>query len=143
MGKALRTILAILGGLASALALVVAVEAASAVVHPTPPDFTGTKEEMCEHVARYPQWVLAAVVVLWNLTGLVGVAIATQIGNRLPGIIVGTLLYAALAANVAMLPYPLWFKLAMLVTFPPICWWGVRRAERASQLRRNASAVAE
>jgi hypothetical protein len=137
MGTALRTVLAILAGLASALALVVAVEAASAVVHPTPPDFTGTKEEMCEHVARYPQWVLAAVVVLWNLTGLVGVVVATQVGNRTAGFIVGTLLYAALSANVVMLPYPMWFKLVMLVTFPPVCWWGVRRAQRASRLRRD------
>ncbi len=72
MARTIQIFLAILAGLATALALVVAVEAASAVVHPTPEGFSGTQEEMCEHVARYPQWVLAVVVVAWNATGFMG-----------------------------------------------------------------------
>lgn len=131
MSAAIRVILGVLAGLASAFTLILAVEAASAVVHPTPPDFTGTKEEMCEHVARYPQWVLAAVVIAWTTIGFVAAWIAARIGDGRAGLAVGAFLYAALAANVAMLPYPMWFKLVMLMCFPPACWWGMRTARRA------------
>ena len=55
-----------------AFLLLVGVELFSAVVHPVPPNFGGTKEEMCQHVARYPQWVLAVVVPLWALTAFLG-----------------------------------------------------------------------
>jgi hypothetical protein len=70
MAPVIRVVLSILAGMTLAGGLVVAVELLSAVVHPTPPGFTGTQQEMCEHVARYPQWVLAVVVVTWSATGL-------------------------------------------------------------------------
>lgn len=47
-------------------------EGFSAVVHPLPEDFGGTMEEMCRHVEKYPQWVLAVVVPMWAVAALVG-----------------------------------------------------------------------
>ena len=75
------TIAGIIAGLALAFVLLIAVELASAVVHPLPPDFAGTQEEMCAHVARYPAWVLALVVPAWALTAFA----ATWTANRLGG----------------------------------------------------------
>ena len=69
---ALRTLAGILVGLFVAFVMVVAVELASAVVHPLPEDFGGTEEEMCRHVERYPHWVLALVVAAWSVTAFVG-----------------------------------------------------------------------
>jgi hypothetical protein len=65
MSTILRSIGAILAAIAVAIALLVAVELYSAVVHPTPPGFGGTHEEICAHVARYPICVLATALTMW------------------------------------------------------------------------------
>jgi hypothetical protein len=110
---ALRFVGAIVAALVLALALVIAVELFSAVVHPTPPGFQGTHEEMCLHVARYPHWVLAAAVPMWGFTALASTWVAGRLGNRGSAIVVGLLLLAAVIFNVAMLPYTPWFKIVM------------------------------
>ena len=105
-------------GLFVAFVLVVGVEGFSAVVHPLPKDFGGTTEEMCRHVERYPQWVLAVVVPMWAVTALVSTWIAQRIGNVYTAGIVGLLLLSALVFNLSMLPYPIWFKVANLIMIP-------------------------
>ncbi len=54
MPTAFRVVAAIAAGMTVAFILVVAVELFSAVVHPVPPDFNGSMEEMRLHVAHYP-----------------------------------------------------------------------------------------
>jgi hypothetical protein len=115
MGTVFRGIGAIVAGLLVAFGLVVAVELFSAVVHPLPADFDGTMEEMCAHVARYPHWVLAVVVPLWGGTALAGTWIAGRLGNVWCALFVGLLLLAAAVFNISMLPYPMWFKVTMLI----------------------------
>lgn len=126
MKSALQTLAAVVAGLLLAFVLVIAVEAFSAVVHPLPEDFGGTQEEMCQHVERYPSWVLAVVVPAWAATSLVGVWVAQRIGNLLASAIVGLLLLAAVGLNVSMLPYPIWFKVAILIAVPAAIVVGVR-----------------
>lgn len=109
-------------GILLAFVLVVAVEGFSAVVHPFPPDFGGTTEEVCRHVERYPAWVLAAVVPLWAGTALASTWLAARWGGRGCGLFVGLLIFLALASNLAMLPYPIWFKLASLIAVPLAIW---------------------
>jgi hypothetical protein len=111
MAAVIRAFLSILAGLTLAGGLVIGVEAFSAIVYPTPPGFTGTKEEMCEHVASYPQWVLAVCSVAWYATAFASTWVATKLGRRVPGVVVGLLLLLAVVFNVSMLPYPMWFKL--------------------------------
>ena len=62
MKTLLRAVLAVVAGMALALVLVIGVEMFSSVVHPVPEGFTGTMDEMCQHVARYPDWVLGVAV---------------------------------------------------------------------------------
>jgi hypothetical protein len=118
-------------GIVVALVLLIAVEAFSAVVHPLPPDFAGTEEEMCAHVARYPQWVLAVVVPAWAFTAWAATWSAKRIGSlayasplgrgrelssgrgKFAPLAIALLLAAAVVCNVSMLPYPLWFKIVM------------------------------
>lgn len=114
----LRTLLAGVGALVVTMLLLIAVELASAVVHPMPPDSRGTHEEVCAHVARYPAWVLAAVVPIWAATAFVGAWIAGRFGSLIGGLFVGALIFAALAFNLSMLPYPLWFKGGCLLAIP-------------------------
>lgn len=113
MITAFRIVGGIIAALATAFALLIAVESFSAVVHPLPSDFQGTTEEVCAHVARCPAWVLATVVPMWGFTAFASVWVAGRLGNRWGALFVGALLLAGALFNLAMLPYPLWFKVAM------------------------------
>lgn len=128
MVAVLRGIFSIIVGVVVAFLLLVAIEAASDVIHPLPADFNGTKEEMCKHVARYPHWVLALVVVAWSGTAFVSTWITRRIGNLGCGIFIGFLLWAALAFNVAMLTYSIWFEVVILFAVPASIFLGLHLA---------------
>jgi hypothetical protein len=113
-----------------AFILVVAVELFGALVHPVPPDFSGTMEEMCQHVERYPNWVLALVVPAWAGTALAGTWIAGRLGSRGCAVVVGLLLLTALVLNISMLPYPIWFKVASVTASASAGVAGVYRSSR-------------
>lgn len=133
MSAVLRTVVAMVVGLAIALALVIAVEFFSAVVHPFPAGFRGTQEEMCRHVENYPAWVLAVVVPAWAATALVSTWAARSIGNRHAAATVGLLLLAAVAVNISMLPYPARFKVASaLFVFSAVAFGVGRRSAKLS-----------
>jgi xanthine/uracil permease len=118
----LRTLLAVITGMALALVLVVAVELFSAVVYPFPAGFDGN---VPEHVRHYPHWVLGIVVLAWGATSAAATGVASRIGGMLAGAVVAVLLAWALAFNLTMLPYPAWFKIAMFLTFPIVCLLGI------------------
>ncbi len=111
MKAALFVILGTVAGMALAFVCAIAVEGYSAVVHPIPADFDGSMDQMCAHVARYPHWVLATVVPLWAGTAFAAARVARMIGRVVASLLVATMLFIAVAANVAMLPYPAWFKI--------------------------------
>jgi hypothetical protein len=139
MAAAIRGIAAIIAGMIVALIFVVAVELFGAVVHPVPPDFRGTMEEMCLHVARYPHWVLALVVPAWAGTAFASTWISGRIGNRFCGLFIGLLLLAALIFNLSMLPYPIWFKILNLLAIPAAILLGDRLSIRRAAPDTNAS----
>src|SRR5262249_25426316 len=125
-----RTVAAVIAGLLVAFVLIVAVEFFSNVVHPFPEDFGGTMEEICRHVERYPNWILAIAVLLWCGTALVSTWIAQKIGNIYSAVIVGLILLVALVLNISMLPYPIWFKIVNLLVIPAASVAGSRTARR-------------
>lgn len=137
MANLFRSIGAIVAGLLVAFVLVMAVELFSSVVHPLPADFDGSMEQMCEHVARYPDWVLAVSVVAWGGTALAGTWIAGKLGNRGSALIVGLLLLTAVAFNVSMLPYPVWFKVATLIAIPSAVVAGIYLSSRREAVALN------
>jgi H+/Cl- antiporter ClcA len=112
--------------------LVIAVELFSAMVHPLPEDFGGTREEMCRHEERYPHWVLAVVVPAWAAAVLASTWTARRIGNFYSSAIVGLLLLAALMFNISKLPYPMWFKVVNLLVIPIAIVLGGRLSIRRS-----------
>lgn len=130
LASAFRILGALLAASATALILVVAVELFSAIVHPFPPDFQGSTEEICRHVERYPDWVLAAVVPLWGGTALLTAWLAGRLGNRGCALFLGALLLAAVIWNVSMLPYPLWFKILQPIVILIAVVAGVRFSTR-------------
>lgn len=124
----LQTVFSFVAGLLAAFAMVIGVELLSNVFHPFPSDFAGTQEEVCLHVAKYPAWVLAAVVVAWGLTATIATWIARRIGNVYSAALLGLLLFAAVGFNVSMLPYPIWFKAVIMLVIPIACTVGARLA---------------
>lgn len=111
-----------------ALALVVAVEFFSSVVHPFPTDFDGN---IPAHVRRYPDWVLAVMVLMWGAAAAAATWVGSRIGGRLAGGLVTLLLASALAFNLSMLPYVMWFKAAMPAAFFVACLLGIRTGTRS------------
>ncbi len=107
----LRIVGAIVAAIGAAFVLLIAVEFFSSIVHPFPPDFQGTTDEISEHVARYPHWVLAVVVPMWGVTALISTWLAGRLGNHGSAVFLALLLLAAVICNVSTLPYPLWFKI--------------------------------
>jgi hypothetical protein len=120
MKSAIRTLFAVVVGMALALALVVVVELFSAIVHPFPADFNGN---MGAHVRRYPHWVLGVVVLAWDATSIAATCVASRVGNQRAGMIVALLLAWALVFNLTKLPYTMWFKIVMFSSFPIACLW--------------------
>ena len=130
----IRGVGAVVVGLLAAMILIVGIEGLSSILHPFPPGGDPTDLEACKaHVARFPTGVLLLVVVAWGLTTFVGSWLATRLGaGRHPahGIVVGAILLAAVAFNMAMLPYPIWFWVNLIV-FPVCCFWGIKLARRS------------
>jgi hypothetical protein len=127
MKSTVRALLAVVAGMLVAFALVVAVEWFSSIVHPFPPDFDGN---IPEHVRRYPGWILGVVVPMWGATAAAATWVASRIGGRLAGALVTLLLASALAFNLSMLPYAMWFKIAMPAAFFVACLLGIRDGVR-------------
>jgi hypothetical protein len=127
-----RTLLAIVAGMVLAFALVVAVEFFSSIVHPFPPGFDPSAPgSIPAHVQRYPGWVLAVAGLMWGATAAAATWVASRIAGRPAGIIVALLLASALAFNLSMLPYVMWFKIAMPGAFCVACLLGIKYGRRA------------
>jgi hypothetical protein len=130
MATALRSIAAIVAAMIVAFILLSAVEYFSEIVYPSPPGAHESMEIMCEHVKRYPAWVLAVAVAAWAITAFAGTWIAGRLGNRFCALFIGLLLLAALILNLSMLPYPIWFKVSNLVAIPIAIYVGDRMSYR-------------
>lgn len=135
MTYTLRAVAAVVAGMTLAMALVVAVEAFSEIVHPAAP-FHGN---VPEQVRQYPHWVLAVIVMAYGGTAAAATWVASRIGNQVSGGIVALLLAGALVFNLVMLPYTAWFKFAMSVVFPIACVLGLRSAKRLHQTAERLS----
>ncbi len=117
-------------GLATGFLLTIAVEAFSAVVHPVPPGVDLRDIEACRaHVARYPAWVLAVVVVTWGTITMIAAWLATWLGTRrhpAHGYFIAAVLVALVVLNMSMLPYPSWFWCGNLAALPLGGWAGTK-----------------
>lgn len=128
MKTALITLAAVLAGLIATFLLVIAVEYLSNVAHPFPEGTEQTMEAVCQHVERYPAWILAVAIPLWAVAAFAGTWTAQRFGNLYSAAIVGLLVLAALIFNISMLPYPIWFKIGTLLAIPAALVAGSRLA---------------
>ena len=73
---------------------------------------------------------------MWAATAAAATWVASRIGGRLAGALVTLLLASALAFNMSMLPYVLWFKGAMPAAFFVACLLGIRTGTRRRRAAR-------
>ncbi|MBX7167206.1 MAG: hypothetical protein K1X74_12830 [Pirellulales bacterium] len=130
----IRSVVAIVLALAVAFGLVIAVEYIGTILHPLPAGFDPNDAEACRaYAARLPTSALVVAVVGWALAVGGSSWIATRLGAaRHPahGIAIGLLLFAAALANMAMVPYPFWFRAVNTVLLPLCLILGARWARR-------------
>jgi len=125
--QVLRTVLGIFTGGLVALLLVMGVEMFSSIVHPFPPGIELTHDAICRHVEKYPAWFLALVIPLWSAIAFIAVWMARRVGDLLAAGITGIALVLAVAFNLSMLPYPIWFKVGCLLLIPLLALAGAIR----------------
>lgn len=132
----LRSLGSVLAGLLAALALIAATEVFSTIFHPWPAGADLSDPAVCKaQVASYPTWVLAACAAGWIGAVFCGAWLATRLGTRrhvAHGWIVALLLLALAGMNIAMLPYAIWFPIAVVVGFPLAAFAATRLAGPAS-----------
>ncbi len=127
---------AVLISLFIAILLLAGIEWIGIILHPFPSDFAGTREEVAQHVANSPAWILALLGGAgWAITMLVAVWLATRLSSsRHPayGAGVGLLLLSSAIFNMLMLPYPIWYWVLNLVSLPLGIYFGIHFSNNTS-----------
>lgn len=129
MGK---NIAAGIAGVVVAFALVWFVEMIGHSVYPPPADLNfADPEAMRAYIATMPVGALLFVGGAWFVATLVGTFMACKIGNAKPmtfALVVGGLMLVATAANLLMIPHPLWFSILGVIGILVAAWLGMRLA---------------
>ena len=136
IGSIIRSVLAVIAGLAAAMFFIVGTEAVWAVVYPPAPGVDLHDMEACKaHVAQLPADAYVIAAIGWGLAVFTGCWVATRLGaGRHPahGYVVSSILSFAAVANMLMLPYPVLFWGLNLVSFPVCTYlsakWGQGRS---------------
>ena len=129
MKKVLWVIAGVVAGIVVFFAVFMAVEGFSAIVHPYPPDFQGTHEEIVRQVETYPAWVLVVVIPMWMAMIYLTAWTAGKVGGIVSYAIISVLMTVALFCNLTMLPYPVWFPISMGVTGPLALYLGLPKGK--------------
>lgn len=129
MGK---NIAAGVAGVLVAVALVWLVETFGHSVYPPPPDLNfADTEAMRVYVATLPIGAFLFVGGAWFIAALVGTFAACKIGDANPMIyagVVGGFMLIATAANLIMIPHPLWFSVLAVLGIVIAAWLGMTLA---------------
>ncbi len=144
IGSIVRSVLAVIAGLAAAMFFIVGTEAVWAVVYPPAPGVDLHDMEACKaHIAKLPADAYVIAAAGWGLAVLAGTWVATRIGaGRHPvhGYVIGSILSAAAVANMLMLPYQALFWGLNLVSFPACTYMGTQWGRGRSSAGRGDAA---
>jgi hypothetical protein len=126
MGK---NIAAGVAGVILAVALVWLVETVGHSVYPPPTDLNfADRDVMRTYLTTLPFAAFLFVGGAWFVGTLAGTFVACKIGNAKPityAIVVGGLMLIATAANLIMIPHPLWFSILGVVGIIVAAWLGM------------------
>ena len=124
-----RNIAAGIVGVLIAFGLVMIVEMIGHSVYPLPPDFDFSDTEATRlYVSGLPLGAFLFVGGAWFAGTLGGTMAACRVGNAEPRIfamVVGGLMLAATAYNLATIPHPLWFSISGVAGVIAAAWLGM------------------
>lgn len=127
MGK---NIAAGIAGIIIAIALVWLVEMLGHSVYPPPADLDfADADAMRNYIATLPIGAFLFVGGAWFVATLVGTFAACKIGSAKPVVfagVVGGLMLLATAANLVMIPHPLWFAVLGVAGVVVAAWLGMK-----------------
>ena len=126
MGK---NILAGIGGVITAIALVWIVESAGHAVYPPPPDLDfADPDVMRVYIDSLPVGALLFVAAAWFIGPFGGTFAACRVGSASPLVfvlVVGGLMLIATAVNLLMIPHPMWFSALGIIAVCVGSWLGM------------------
>lgn len=127
-----RSVLAVLAGVFAAGATVALFETVGHLIWPPPAEFlTGDLEKMRGAIHKVPIGSVLSVLLAWTVGTAVGSALTMRLAPRarLPhAVLVGGIMLGAGAANLYLLPHPVWFAVLGVAAFPLGTWLGIRLA---------------
>ncbi len=128
--RVVRRILAVLAGVAAAMVMIMALQIATSAIYPPPPGIDWTDPQAKNaYVASMPLGAFLLILVAYAVGSLIGGLAATAVSDRSsakPAIIVGVLLTATGASNLAEIHHPLWFAVTSTLVYVPFAWLGAR-----------------
>ena len=111
----IRSILAVIGGLAAGFFVIYLLELIGRGIYPSPEGLNmNDPEAVRQHIENAPAGTLL-MIILAHFAGTfaaVFASIKTDNGNKMAGYIAGGLLLAGTIANLIMIPHPGWFSVA-------------------------------
>ena len=112
----LFAILAVIAGILVGGMVVGAVEALGHRVYPVPADLNPSDPKaLGEYIAQLPAGAFLFVLLAFAFGALGGALVASLIGGRTPGSIVGAVLCLFGFLNLVMIPHPVWFGPGVLL----------------------------
>jgi hypothetical protein len=131
-------ILALIAGILAGGMVVVTVEALGHRVYPFPADLDlNDPKALGEYIAQLPAGAFLFVLLAYALGALAGSMVASLIGGRTPGIIVGALLCLFGFLNLAMIPHPIWFGPGVLIANGLGTMFGIQAARNPGGNRES------
>ncbi len=132
MPPAMRSFIAIVGGMVVAVTVVSACDMLAGLLHPVPPGFDPADvAQLKAHAESAPPAALATVLLGWLLGPLAGGLVATRVAEHdrsRYAWVIAALLLAATISNLVAIRHPLWMVVAAVVGIPAMGWLAARLA---------------
>ena len=127
-----RRILAVLAGFVVANIVIFGLEAIGHAIFPPPAGLDLTKPEAFRTmISQMPPGAFVLLLVEWLAGTAAGVATAQRVNRAptlLPGLVVGTMIFAATAYNFSIIPHPAWVVVTAIVGIPVVAYLVARAA---------------
>lgn len=144
MNPTIRLALALLAGMAAAFITVALIETAGHALYPTPQGLNqNNPQALRAYIEALPLGAKLFVLVAWLAGTVDGVFVSCLVGRRRYGLCaaaIGTALLLATAANLWLIPHPLWLAAAGLLGIPATAYATARLCRRILPERPDADA---
>ncbi len=131
-----RSFLSIVGGMATAVLVVITMDKLGAMIHPLPPGFDPRQSAMVNaHIATAPLGAMLVMVSGWVLAPFVGGVVASHLSGRAGGLYawsIALLFLSVTLVNLGTYVHPPWMWLVATAGIPGAGWLASRLGPRPS-----------